>query len=112
MALERKTKMALTPERKAEIRALLNPTKPPKPKVVTSEGDVIRDAVVRVAPEDPNARGRDDRVVNVRRADWVTINIAAWEEQQRWKAEDRRRRRELDPFRIGHWGPLDDNGDE
>lgn len=94
--------MALTPERKAEIRALLNPTKPPKPKVVTSEGDVIRDAVVRVAPEDPNARGRDDRVVSVRRPDYVTINIAAWEEQQRWKAEDRRRRRELDPFRIGH----------
>ena len=104
--------MALTPERKAEIRALLNPTKPPKPKVVTSEGDVIRDAVVRVAPEDPNARGRDDRVVSVRRPDYVTINIAAWEEQQRWKAEDRRRRRGLDPFRIGHWGPLDDNDDE
>jgi len=101
----------MTPERKAAIRAILNPTKPSKPKVVTSEGDVIRDAVVKVAPEDPNARS-GDRVVNVRRADFVTINIAAWEEQQRWKAEDRRRRRELDPFRIGHWGPLDDNDDE
>ena len=100
--------MALTPERKAEIRAMLNPAKPSKPKVVTSEGDVIRDAVVRVAPEDPNARGRDDRVVSVRRPDYVTINIAAWEEQQRWKAEERQRRRELDPFRIGHWGPIDE----
>jgi hypothetical protein len=102
----------MTPERKAEIRALLNPAKPPKLKVVTSEGDVIRDAVVHVAPEDPNAKARNDRVVSVRRPDFVTINIAAWEEQQRWKAEDRQRRRDLDPFRIGHWGPIDDDENE
>ena len=37
----------MTPERKAEIRALLNPAKPPKPKVVTSEGDVIRAQLLR-----------------------------------------------------------------
>ena len=98
----------MTPERKAEIRALLNPGKPPKPKVVTSEGDVIRDAVVRVAPEDPNARG-DDRVVEVKRADWVTVNIPLWERQQAERALERQRWRELDPFRIGHWGPIDDD---
>lgn len=103
----------MTPERKAEIRALLNPApQPPRPKVVTSNGEVIRDAVVKVAPEDPNAKARNDRVVSVRRPDFVTINIAAWEEQQRWKAEDRQRRRDLDPFRIGHWGPIDDDENE
>src|SRR5262245_15879352 len=101
----------MTPERKAEIRALLNPAKPSKPKVVTSEGDVIRDAVVRVAPEDPNARGRDDRVVNVRRADWVTINFKEYERQQAEKAAYKRYLRELDPFRLGHWGPIDDDDD-
>jgi len=100
----------MTPERKAEIRALLNPTpKPSKPKVVTSEGDVIRDAVVRVAPEDPNAKGRDDRVVQVKRADWVTVNIPLWERQQAERARDRQRWRELDPFRLGHWGPIDED---
>jgi hypothetical protein len=98
----------MTPERKAEIRALLNPTPPPKPKVVTSEGDVIRDAVVKVAPEDPNARG-GDRVVQVKRADHVTINIAAWERQQAEKAMERKRWRDLDPFRLGHWGPVDED---
>jgi len=99
----------MTPERKAEIRALLNPTRPPRPKVVTNEGDVVRDAVVRVAPEDPNARGRGDRVVEVKRADWVTINIPLWEYQQAEKARDRKRWRELDPFRLGHWGPIDED---
>ena len=98
----------MTPERKAEIRALLNPTPPSKPKVVTSEGDVIRDAVVKVAPEDPNARG-GDRVVEVRRSDWVTINIPLWERQQAEKALDRKRWRELDPFRMGHWGSIDED---
>src|SRR5262245_61762278 len=103
----------MTPERKAEIRALLNPKPKPKPKIVTSEGNIVRDAVVRVAPEDPNARGRDDRVVQVRRADWVTINIPAWERQQtdraRERAEQRRRMKELDPCRLGLYGPIDDD---
>jgi len=101
----------MTPERKAEIRRLLNPTPPPKPKVVTSNGDVIRDAVVKVAPEDPNAKGREDRVVAVKRADWVTVNIPAWERQQAEKARDRQRWRDLDPCRLGLYGPIDDDDD-
>jgi hypothetical protein len=100
----------MTPERKAEIRALLNPTPRPKPKVVTSGGDVIRDAIVKVAPEDPNAKG-GDRVISVRRPGFVTINIPLWEHQQAEKAEDRKRMRELDPFRVGHWGPIDEDDD-
>lgn len=77
----------MTPERKAEIRALLNPTPkppPPKPKVVTSDGATIRNAVVTVAPEDPNAKARNDRVV------MVTINQPEAERQraeEEWEAE-------------------------
>jgi hypothetical protein len=77
----------MTPERKAQIRALLNPTpKPPpsKPKVVTSNGATIRNAVVRVAPEDPNAKARNDRIV------LVTINQLEAERQraeEEWEAE-------------------------
>jgi hypothetical protein len=74
----------MTPERKAQIRALLNPTPPPKPKVVTSDGTTIRDAVVRVAPEDPNAKARNDRIV------LVTINQPEAERQraeEEWESE-------------------------
>jgi hypothetical protein len=103
----------MSTEREAEIWAeldeLLGPLPKPKPKVVTREdAGTIRDADVAVSRADKNYPNSDEGIVRVRRPDFVTINIAAWEEQQRWKAEDRRRRRELDPFRIGHWGPLDD----
>src|SRR5262245_36287729 len=83
----------MTPERKAEIRAWLNPTPkppPPKPKIVTSFGTTIRDAIVRVAPEDPNAKARNDRVVQVRRDDCVMINQPEAERQraeEEWEAE-------------------------
>jgi hypothetical protein len=108
--------MAITPERKAEIIAALEkkcgPLPKVMPKVVTREdAGTIRDADVAVSRADKNYPNSDEGIVRVRRPEYVTINIAAWEEQQRWKAEDRRRRRELDPFRIGHWGPLDDNED-
>src|SRR5262245_13906879 len=102
----------MTPERRAEIEALLGlPPKPkPKPKVVASEGVVVRDAVVHVSPADPNARGRDE-VVTVRRTDHVTINMAAAERQWwlnvRDRQADREQRRALDPFGYGHWGPRD-----
>ena len=59
---------------------------------------------------DKNAKGVDE-VVQVRRPDYVTINMKAYEEQQRlkaeWKEEDRRRRKELDPDRLGLYGPID-----
>ena len=82
----------MTPERKAQIRALLNPMpKTPllKPKVVTSNGATIRNAVVRVAPEDPNAKARNDRVVEVRRDDWPRrLNTYALQRaEEEWEAE-------------------------
>jgi hypothetical protein len=104
----------MTPERKAEIEARLDAVlgiskpKPAKPKVVTSDGRSIRDAVVTVAPEDPNARGGDRRV-EVRRDDFVTINFELYELQQAEKAREREYRRQLDPCRLGLYGPVDDD---
>src|SRR5215472_4179790 len=101
--------MSVTPERTAELVALmekalgLTPKPKPKPKVVVSEDGVVRDADVRVSPADPNYRGSDEGVVRVRRTDFVTINMELWEAQQEQKREDRRIRRSLDPFRLGHW---------
>src|SRR6516164_5250457 len=102
-------KMAVSPERTAELVALLEkalgltPKPKPKPKAVVDNGEVVRDADVRVSPADPNYRGSDEGVVKVRRTDFVTINMELYEAQQRLKAEDRIRRRMMDPFRLGHW---------
>jgi hypothetical protein len=59
---------------------------------------------VPVAPTDPNYRGSADGVVRVKRNDFVKVNIGLYEAQQRQKAEDRLLRRQIDPFRLGHWG--------
>ena len=80
----------------------------PKPKVVTSEAEVVRDADVRVSPVDPNYPKSEEGIVRVRRKDWVTVRVDLWEEQQRRRREDRLRRRALDPSRLGHWGSVDD----
>jgi hypothetical protein len=74
----------------AEVKAILDkiwgPPRPkPKPKVVTSDAQVIRDAIVTVGPDDPNYKGSDEGVVKVRRSDFVTVRIDLWEEQQ-WPA--------------------------
>src|ERR1700761_8715620 len=66
----------MTPERKAEVEALLDDIlgpepkpQPPKPKVVVDAGAVVRDADVVVSPSDVNARQRGgDTGVRVRRA--------------------------------------------
>jgi hypothetical protein len=95
-----------------EIMAILTeiwgPPPRKKPKVVTNEGEVVRDALVRVSPSDPNYPKSEEGEVRVRRADFVTVRIDLWEEQQRAKREDRLRRRALDPYRTGIWGPVDD----
>jgi hypothetical protein len=58
--------MAVSPERVAEIVALLEqalglpPKLKPKPKVVTSEAKVVRDADVLVSKSDPNYPGSDE----------------------------------------------------
>jgi hypothetical protein len=99
--------MAVTPERKAELIAgleeLIGRKRMAKPKVVKSEIGVVRDADVPVSKADPNHGASDGGVVRVRRNDFVTINMGVWEEQQRLRREDRMRRREIDPFRLGHW---------
>jgi hypothetical protein len=77
--------------------------RPPKPKAVVVEDRVVRDANPHVSTADPNYPGSDGGVVRVRRADFVTINMRAYEEQQWLKAEDRRHRKEIDPCRMGHW---------
>jgi hypothetical protein len=106
--------MAVSPERTAELVALLEkalgltPRPRPKPKVVVNEEEVVRDADVRVSPADPNYRGSDGGVVRVRRTDWVTVRVDLWEAQQAERTEERRRRRALDPCRLGLYGPIDD----
>ena len=101
--------MSVDPKRTAELVALLEkalgltPKPKPKPKAVVNDGEVVRDADVRVSPADPNYRGSEEGVVKVRRNDFVTIKMELYEEQQRLKREDRLRRRMIDPFRLGHW---------
>ena len=96
----------------AELDAILTriwgPKRRPKPKAVASEGEVVRDADVKVSTADPNYSKSNEGVVQVRRNDWVTIRMDLYEEQQRQKAEDRIRRKELDPYRMGLYGPTDD----
>jgi len=101
--------MSVDPKRTAELVALmekalgLTPRPKPKPKVVVSEDGVVRDADVKVSPADPNYHGSEEGVVRVRRADFVTINMELYEAQQQAKRDERMRRREIDPFRLGHW---------
>jgi hypothetical protein len=135
--------MSVTPEREAELRAevraffrqrKLEKALPPipKPKVVTDNGMVIRDADVVVSPLDPNARHRQDRtkqnrtgqlpdgeVVTVRRNepqrirnphalgayDGLDMLVVGGEADE---ARGRQQRREADPFNLGHWGSHDD----
>src|SRR5262245_48080806 len=102
--------MAVTPERKAEIIAqleeIIGPTRLARPKVVTKDNEVVKDADPHVSRVDPNYPQSDEGVVRVRRRDFVTINMAMYEEQQAMKREDRLRRRAIDPARLGHWGPI------
>jgi hypothetical protein len=103
--------MSVDPRKTAELVALLEkalgltpkPKPKPKPKVVTTEDGVVRDADVRVSEADPNYHESDRGVVRVRRSDFVRINMELYEAQMEAKREDRRRRREMDPFRLGHW---------
>jgi len=48
--------------------------------------------------------------VRVRRPDFVTINLAAYGRQHAGRAQGRARARQADPFRLGLYGPLDDDG--
>ena len=104
--------MAITPERKAELIAaleeLIGPKRMARPKVVTRDNDIVRDADPHVSRADPNYVQSEQGVVRVRRSDWVTVRVDLWEEQTRQKREERLRRRALDPCRLGLYGPIDD----
>lgn len=105
----------MTPERKAQLFAELDAefgikrerkAEPPRPTVVAEAGRVIASAEVRVSQADPNFR-------NAGAGGFVRIDMEA-AECQRAKAEadraqERRRRRELDPFNYGHWGSHDED---
>lgn len=102
--------MALTTEQKTMILELFGDTVLPRPKVVTRDDlGTVRDADVHVSRTDPNTASGQDKVVEVRRPDYVTINIPEWERQQADKREERRWRRNLDPYRLGLYGPTDDD---
>jgi hypothetical protein len=110
--------MTMTPEREAQLKAewdeLLRPFLPkkkplPKPKIVVSEGQTVRDADVAVSPADRNARAAVDGMVRVRRADFVTVNMAAYEAQQADKDRERAVRRARDPYRLGLYGNVDED---
>jgi hypothetical protein len=106
----------MTPERRAELEAeldaMLGPPPIPKPKVVATDGVVIRDADVVVSPRDKNARYRGSETVAVRRADYVAVNMEAataeWWNNVQARETQRHLRREADPFGYGHWGPTDE----
>lgn len=106
--------MSVSPERTAELVAALEkllgltPKGEDRPKAVIRDGEIVRDAIVRVGPDDPNYAGSDKGVVTVKRSDFVTVNMAAYEAQQQIKLEHRRQGRMIDPARLGHCGPTDE----
>jgi hypothetical protein len=84
--------MAVTPERRAEIRALVSRAigRPlPRPRLVCVGG------VRREEPPLPNSGV-------------VTFDAPEIWRRIRDREEVERRRKDLDPFRMGHWGNSDD----
>jgi hypothetical protein len=97
--------MTVTPERRAELYAMFDEivgNRRPKPKVD-----------VHVSRADPNAARGVAEVVTVRRPEWVTVNMAAyerqWEMAQADRAAARAHRKAIDPYNLGHWGPIDED---
>ena len=97
----------LRPELKALLDEIIGPKPIPKPKVVVSDKRVIRDADVVVSPKDPNAKRGKAETVRVRRPDTFAPSVidAQWWDRQQSQTADRQRRRDADPFNLGHWGP-------
>jgi hypothetical protein len=96
--------------RKAAVWAELDEMfgkRPAKPKAVVADGVAVRDADVRVSRADPNAVEGTDRVVEVRRVDWVTVDMEAYERQQAQRAAERAQRRAIDPCGLGLYGPVE-----
>jgi hypothetical protein len=106
--------MTISPKREAELSAVAKEFlrdyyhTVPKPKAVVVEDQVVRDADVEVSRADKNSPMGDDKVVRVRRPDYVTINMAEYERQRNEKAAERQRRKwereynNLDPLIWGY----------
>lgn len=84
------------------MRVLRRKPKPAKPRVVVEEGRVVAEAEVEVSPRDPNWReGLRPGFVTINQ-EWLEREWRAARAQEEW---DRRRRAEIDPVGLGHWGP-------
>jgi hypothetical protein len=110
--------MAVTPERRAELEAELDRLmglSPPKPKVVASDGRIVRDADVHVSPADErNSLYGTREVVSVRRPDdfrYAKIDMALAEvqmqERQRAASASAPPDRIADPMNL--WGGRQDD---
>lgn len=104
----------MTPERKRQLIAELEEItglrrKRQRPKVVASDGAIVRDADVVISPKDPNSGSGKPETISVRRSDYVTVNMRAYEEQKAERAMERLRRRSLDPCRLALYGEIDDD---
>src|SRR5262249_5879103 len=70
-------------------------------KLVSDRGQIVGKAAVHLSPSDPNWRGSNSQ--------YVIIHEDLAEAQRADREAYRRYLRELDPFRLGHWGSIDDD---
>jgi hypothetical protein len=85
----------------ARKRARAEAAKRPKARLVSDQGQIVGTAAVHLSPSDPNWRGSNSQYVLIRE------DLA---EAQRVEREAYRRYlRELDPCRLGLYGPIDDD---
>jgi hypothetical protein len=81
----------------ARKRAKEEAAKARKPRLVADQGQIVGAAAVHLSPSDPNWR------------QYVLIREGLAEAQRADREAYRRYLRELDPYRLGHWGPIDDD---
>ena len=85
----------------ARKRARAEAAKRQKARLVSDQGQIVGTAAVHLSPSDPNWRGSNSQYVLIRE------DLA---EAQRVEREAYRRYlRELDPCRLGLYGPIDDD---
>jgi hypothetical protein len=85
----------------AKKRAKEEAARQRRPKLVADQGEIVGRAAVHLSPSDPNWRGSNSQYVIIRE------DLA--ESQRADREAYRRYLRELDPYRLGHWGPIDDD---
>jgi hypothetical protein len=85
----------------ARKRAKEEAAKARRPKLVADQGQIVGKAAVHLSPSDPNWHGSGSQYVLIRE------DLA--EAQRADREAYRQYLRELDPSRLGHWGPIDDD---